>query len=65
LPIKAVFSHIFYVFLLIAITTGFSNNENMNADSAASMAADEYSKLIAKWQEAYYAWNASCATYCK
>ncbi|CAF1000699.1 unnamed protein product [Rotaria sp. Silwood1] len=27
------------------------------------MTVDEYSKLIAKWQEAYYAWNTSYVTY--
>ncbi|CAF1154480.1 unnamed protein product [Rotaria sordida] len=27
------------------------------------MTVDEYSKLIAKWQEAYYAWNNSYVTY--
>ncbi len=29
------------------------------------MTVDEYSELIAKWQEAYYIWNASCVTYHK
>jgi hypothetical protein len=44
----------------------------MSADSASSteskpreMTADEYSKLIFKWHEAYYAWNTSCSTYYK
>ncbi|CAF3097973.1 unnamed protein product [Rotaria sp. Silwood2] len=42
----------------------------MNADSTTSvenkpqkMTVDEYSKLIAKWQEAYYVWNTSYVTY--
>lgn len=29
------------------------------------MTVDEYSKLIAKWQEAYYTWNVSCINYYK
>ena len=44
----------------------------MSAESVPSekskpqeMTADEYSKAMAKWQEAYYAWNTSCATYFK
>ncbi|CAF1055657.1 unnamed protein product [Adineta ricciae] len=43
----------------------------MSSDTSASsvetkprqMTVDEYSQLIAKWQEAYYAWNNSCVTY--
>jgi hypothetical protein len=48
------------------------NNEQMSTDSTASvenkpheMTVDEYSELIAKWQETYYAWNTSCVTYYK
>lgn len=44
----------------------------MSADSTASvetkpreMTVDEYSELIAKWQEAYYAWNTSYVNYYK
>ncbi len=44
----------------------------MSADSTTSvenkpleMTVDEYSELIAKWQEAYYAWNTSCVSYYK
>ena len=45
----------------------------MSSDTSASsvetkprqMTVDEYSQLIAKWQEAYYAWNTSCVTYHK
>jgi hypothetical protein len=29
------------------------------------MTVDEYSQLVAKWQEAYYTWNTSCVTYYK
>jgi len=29
------------------------------------MTVDEYAELVAKWQQAYYAWNTSCVTYYK
>ncbi|UJR08663.1 hypothetical protein I4U23_012921 [Adineta vaga] len=44
----------------------------MSVDTSASpsaetmpreMTVDEYSQLIAKWQEAYYTWNTSCVAY--
>ncbi len=44
----------------------------MSVDSTTSVenkpreiAVDEYTKLIVKWQEAYYAWNSSCVTHYK
>jgi hypothetical protein len=44
----------------------------MSADSTVSvknkrpeMTVDEYSELIAKWQQAYYIWNTSCVNYYK
>ena len=58
--------------IIITIKIDLYHNKNMSADSTASaeskpreMTVDEYSDLVAKWQEAYYAWNASSMNYYK
>lgn len=44
------------------------STENKSASSEMKpreMTVDEYAELVAKWQQAYYTWNASCVNYYK
>lgn len=46
-----------------------SNNSTVNESCATTkpreMTVDEYSELVAKWQQTYYAWNTSYINYYK
>jgi hypothetical protein len=46
-------------------TSTKNKSSSISETKPKEMTVDEYSELVAKWQQAYYTWNTSCMTYYK
>ena len=53
------------IFLFLGNETMSSNPTDTSQIQPKEMTVDEYSDLVAKWQQAYYTWNVNCMNYHK